>query len=509
MKPGAPRLLALLVAQVLATTLPAAAGDSLPTERTDLSKADRARVEAVTRPATDFTSAETFEAMSGGATTSIAPVNANSFEHISANLASEDEERFRLGDAFFEKLWVSSPSSTQASDGLGPLYNARACQSCHPRDGRGRPPEGAVDTTSMLFRLARPALNDAERQRVETQQVLNFPDPAYGAQLQDSAVPGLVAEGRLTITYTEEPFTFPDGETASLRQPSYSVADLAYGPLDPATTLSPRVAQPMLGLGLIEAIHEADVLALADPDDSDGDGISGRAGLTRDAKTGALMLGRFGWKAQNATVRQQSADALATDIGISSPDADRPHGDCTPTQAKCFKMATGVQERLGATEAPDPVLELLAFYSENLAVPARRKASFAETLGGKKVFYDLGCASCHRPKFVTRRDAANKAQSFQLIWPYSDFLLHDMGDGLADGQQVGVASGREWRTPPLWGIGLTKTVSGHTFLLHDGRARNFTEAILWHGGEGQKARDAFVGLATADRRNLLAFLESL
>ena len=172
-------------------------------------------------------------------------------------------------------------------------------------------------------------------------------------------------------------------------------------------------------------------------------------------------------------------------------------------------MPTGVQKRLGNEEAPGPVLDLVTFYSANLAVPARRKASFADTLRGKQLFYQSGCVSCHVPKFVTRRDTAEKAQSFQLIWPYSDFLLHDMGDGLADGQQVGLASGREWRTPPLWGIGLTRTVSGHSFFLHDGRARNLTEAILWHGGEAEKARDAFSSLPKDDREALIRFLESL
>lgn len=151
----------------------------------------------------------------------------------------------------------------------------------------------------------------------------------------------------------------------------------------------------------------------------------------------------------------------------------------------------------------------MTFYSSNLAVPARRKARFPETLRGKRLFHDAGCAACHAPKFVTRRDATHQAQAFQLIWPYSDFLLHDMGEGLADGQQVGEASGREWRTPPLWGIGLTKTVSGHSFLLHDGRARNLAEAILWHGGEAAKARNAFAAMPKDDRKALITFLESL
>ena len=158
---------------------------------------------------------------------------------------------------------------------------------------------------------------------------------------------------------------------------------------------------------------------------------------------------------------------------------------------------------------PPPVMDLVAFYSRNLAVPARRNPQDATVLAGKKLFYDSGCIACHHPKFVTRRDAGDKAQAFQLIWPYSDFLLHDMGEGLADGQQVGMATGTEWRTPPLWGIGLTQKVNQHSFFLHDGRARNLTEAILWHGGEAQASRDRFADLGADDRAALIRFLESL
>ena len=177
----------------------------------------------------------------------------------------------------------------------------------------------------------------------------------------------------------------------------------------------------------------------------------------RDGKSGELTLGRFGWKASRASIREQTAEAFVGDIGISNPDVPKSWGDCTDSQAACLAMPDGVQERLGDTEAPDPVLDLVTFYSQNLAVPARRDLDKPEVLRGKQVFYEAGCASCHTPKFVTSRDAPNKAQKFQLIWPYSDFLLHDMGEGLADGQQVGDATGIEWRTPPLWGIGLTKT----------------------------------------------------
>ncbi|MFN7008987.1 MAG: di-heme oxidoredictase family protein [Allorhizobium sp.] len=486
---------------------PAAADE--PPVRTDLTPKDLKRVEKVTAPTSDFSAPEPFELMQGGAATSTNPVNGDSFSHFSSNITFAEEEEFKLGNALFRKFWVSSPSSTQASDGLGPLFNARACQSCHLKDGRGHPPEGAADATSMFLRLARPARTAEERQAIADLKAVNFPDATYGGQLQDLAVPGLAAEGRMVIDYTEETVTLAGGETVSLRKPRYSVADLAYGPLDPETTFSPRIANPMIGMGLIQAIAAEDILARIDPDDRDGDGISGRAARARDHRTGELKLGRFGWKAQNASVRDQSSSAFKGDLGISTPDAPHHAGDCTAAQEQCLAMPNGVQKRLGDTEAPDPVLDLVTFYSENLAPPARRGIDDATVLKGKSLFYASGCVACHTPKHVTSRKAENKAHRFQLIWPYSDFLLHDMGEGLADGQAVGDANGREWRTQPLWGIGLTETVNGHTFFLHDGRARNLTEAILWHGGEAQGARDRFATLEPDDRKALIAFLESL
>lgn len=486
------------------------AGDwAPPAARGDLDAKDKLRVEKVTRPTQDFSKPESFEIMQGGAATSTASVNRDSFSHSSANITFAEEETFKLGNALFRKFWVSSPSSTQASDGLGPLFNARSCQSCHLKDGRGHPPEGGSDATSMFLRLARPARTAEEQARIDAYETVNFPDDVYGGQLQDFAVPGLAAEGRMTIDYTEEQVTLGDGAVVSLRRPTYGIADLAYGPLGEDTTLSPRIANPMIGLGLVQAIEAADILGLADPDDADGDGISGRPNIVSDHRTGEVKLGRFGWKAQNATVRDQSSGAFSGDIGISTPDAPNPYGDCSEAQADCLALPSGVQPRLGDTEAPDPVMELVTFYSENLAVPARRDVDDPEVLRGKQVFYEAGCTACHTPKFVTSRNAENPAHRFQLIWPYSDFLLHDMGEGLADGQQVAMASGSEWRTPPLWGTGLTEAVNGHSFFLHDGRARNRTEAILWHGGEAQEARDNFANAAKDDRDALIKFLESL
>ncbi len=488
----------------------AGAADGSGAPRDDLSGADLRRVRAVTAPATDFSRPEPYERMAGGAATSLALVNSNAFSHPSANLTFEGRRDFALGNGLFRKVWVTAPASTRASDGLGPLFNARACQRCHIKDGRGHPPRDPDDlATSMLLRLSVPPRSAGERLGLESKVLAFHPEPTYGSQLQDFAVPGLPAEGKMNVAYETVPVELNGGEKVSLRRPAYAISNLGYGPMEPDVMLSPRVAPPMIGLGLLEAVHPADIVAGADPDDADGDGVSGRPSVGRDAGAGSPRLGRFGWKASTATLREQSARAFSADIGISNPDAPDPWGDCTEAQVACRSMPSGVQRQLGDTEAPAPVLDLVAFYSSNLAVPARREVGDPEVLRGKALFHSAGCASCHTPKFVTRRDAARPEHRFQLIWPYTDLLLHDMGEGLADDRPVGNASGREWRTAPLWGIGLTGTVSGHTFFLHDGRARSLLEAVLWHGGEGQASRDAVVAMRPAERRALLRFLNSL
>lgn len=494
----------------LTTMLLASAGhDAESSDREDLSAADMRRVVEVTQPTSDFSTPEPFETMQGGAGTLTASPDRDAFKQPATNLDADSSFNFELGKAIFEKFWVAAPSSTQASDGLGPLYNARSCHSCHLRNGRGTPPESDGPATSFILRLARNPQTEAERQEVSGGDALNYPDPIYGGQLQDLAVPGLTAEGRIAVRYSEFDVELADGETVPLRKPEYSVQSPTYGPLAEDTTLSPRIAQPMIGLGLIESIANSDILASADPDDTDQDGISGRAAMIREAADDQLVLGRFGWKAQHSTVKAQSAAALNMDIGISSPPWPDAYGDCTIEEAQCLDMQSGVQQRLGTTEAPDPVLDLLADYSTSLAVPARRDVGDPKVLNGKQQFYAAGCPACHTPKYVTRRDAARKAEAFQLIWPYSDFLLHDMGDGLADGQRVGEASGNEWRTAPLWGIGLNQLVNGHNVFLHDGRARTLEEAILWHGGEAEASKNHYTNMEKEDRQSLIRFLESL
>ena len=467
-----------------------------------------ARIAAVTAIASDFSTAHQFENMPAGAATVRAMNNADAFSQPSGNITFEDQLDFRVGNGLFRKLWVSSPSSTLASDGLGPLFNARSCQRCHIKDGRGHPPENADDNSiSMFLRVSIPAPTDAAIAEIQD-YIATLPDPNYGMQMQDFAVQGHVSEYRLEITYDEKVVTLADGTEASLRHPSYTAADLGYGPLHPDAMLSPRVAPQMIGLGLLEAIPAADILENADPHDLNDDGISGRPNVVWSVEFDQPMLGRFGLKAGSPTVMEQSAGAFAGDIGISNPLFPAGAGECTAAQTVCQNAIHGDEDARG-TEIDAEGMNLVTFYSRNLAVPARRGADDREVLRGKQVFYETGCTSCHTPSFVTHRLEDQPEQSFQLIWPYTDMLLHDMGPALADNRAEARATGQEWRTPPLWGIGLTEQVSGHTYFLHDGRARSLLEAVLWHGGEAQSQRDAVVEMTTADREALLKFLESL
>jgi CxxC motif-containing protein (DUF1111 family) len=472
-----------------------------------------AAVQSLLEPTTDFTKLEEGEGKPGGGATSRGSTDtANAFSLSSGNMDFKRELDFKVGNGIFRKAWVSAPSSTDASDGLGPLFNSRACQSCHLKDGRGHPPLSSNvpdDSGSMLVRLSVPPATDEEKDRIAAHSVNSIPDPIYGGQLQDFAIQGFAAEGKLKIDYQERKVKLAGGETVSLRAPSYSLTNLAYGPIGPDIMISPRVAPPMIGLGLLEAVPEEQILANADPDDANKDGIAGKPNRVWSREHQKLMLGRFGWKAGIPTIAQQAAEAFNGDIGVASTMMPFPSGDCTEKEKACLDAPNGNSPKYQNVEVGDELFKLVAFYSRNLAVPARRKPDDAQVLKGKEIFYRIGCASCHKPKFVTGEVPDQLHLSHQSIWPYTDMLLHDMGKGLADNRPEGAATGNEWRTPPLWGVGLTETVSEHTLLLHDGRARNVTEAILWHGGEAEAARDRFAELSKADRDALLAFVNSL
>lgn len=470
---------------------------------------ERERIASTTALTSDFTRAEKFEELPAGAATVRARQNADAFSQPSGNMTFDRELDFKVGNGLFRKIWVSAPSSTLASDGLGPLYNARGCQNCHIKDGRGHVPEGPEDNAVSIFlRISVPSDIEAAKHEI-ADYITTEPDPNYGSQLQDFATAGHAAEYRFEVSYEEQIIELSDGETASLRVPTYAARDLGYGPLAEGAMLSPRITPQMIGLGLIEAIPMEDILANVDETDANNDGISGRANIVWSNEFNQPMLGRFGLKAGMPTIREQSAAAFAGDIGISTPLFPAGYGDCTALQSSCRMAPDGGDTERDGHEVDQNGLDLVTFYARNLAVPARRAPDDAKVLRGKELFYATGCTSCHTPKFVTHRLEDRPEQSFQLIWPYSDFLLHDMGEGLADHRPEARATGSEWRTAPLWGIGLTEQVSGTANYLHDGRARTLLEAILWHGGEAETQQQRVIEMSSEDRDALISYLESL
>ncbi len=428
----------------------------------------------------------------------------NSFSLPSANLTPSRRVDFSVGNSFFRNPWVIAPSTTTARDGLGPLFNTNACQGCHIKDGRGHPPTpDAPNAVSMLVRLSIP---NAPAYADVIEQLGVVPEPVYGGQFQDMAVPGVTPEGKVRVDYTPVPVRFKDGTEVELRKPSLNITQLGYGPMHPETRFSARVAPPMIGLGLLEAIPDEAILANAEAQAKDKNGIAGRPNRVWDDVQQKTVLGRFGWKAGQPNLNQQNVHAFSGDMGLTT--SLRPFDDCTDAQTAC-KQAPNGNGPDGEPEVSDNILRLVLFYSRNLAVPARRGVNDADVIAGKNLFFQAGCDSCHTPTYTTAANAAEPELANQVIRPYSDLLLHDMGDGLADNRTEFQASGRDWRTPPLWGIGLTQAVSGHTQFLHDGRARNLLEAVLWHGGEATAAQQQVLSFNAEQRAALLAFLNSL
>lgn len=471
---------------------------------------DRSNLKAEVLPlTTDFSKAEPGEKYPAGDATVKKPLNDKIFTHPSANMKHEKKLDFMVGFALFRKTWVEAPSATTASDGLGPLYNARSCFLCHVNDGRGHAPQDGDSAVSMFLRLSIPAQTDAQKKMLATHKTTVIPEPVYGGQLQNVAISGQKGEGRIHVEYTDINVKFADGKIATLRKPKYSAVDLAYGEMHPDVMISPRIAPAMIGLGMLEAIDEKDILSLADIDDKDGNGISGKPNQVWSLEYKKVMLGRFGFKASQASINEQNQDAAFSDIGLSVPLHREGWGECTEQQMVCRKAPDGGNPQFDNLEAAHKVTDALLLYSRNLAVPMRRAYDDADVLAGKKYFYETGCVACHRPAYKTLNRTDMPEQSEQIIYPYTDLLLHDMGDGLADNRPEGAATGREWRTSPLWSVGLATMVSKRAKFLHDGRARNIEEAILWHGGEAQSAQSRYTAMKKEQREQLLKFVKSL
>lgn len=436
----------------------------------------------------------------GGAGTVFAD-GRNAFSFPLATLSDEERTRFAIGNSFFRRNWVQAPASTRARDGLGPHFITRSCGGCHVQDGRGAPPEDGEQPVALLFRLSVPGTG-AHGGIV--------PEPTYGDQLNNNAIDGVKPEGRIRITTREIRGSFSDGTAYTLRQPVYGLFDLAYGPMAKDSMVSPRIAPQLAGTGLIDAIPESAILdnqsrqaALSGP-------IKGYANHVWDARSQEVRVGRFGWKANVATLAHQTAGAFVGDMGVTS--SLFPDEACTPVQKDCLTAPRG-GEAPGRPEIDDDTFDNVVFYQSTLAPAARRNARDPDVLEGQKAFAQAQCGVCHTPSYVTAKgpfpNLSSPRADAQRIWPYTDLLVHDMGEALADHRPDFQAGGRHWKTPPLWGIGLIREVNGHQRLLHDGRADGVLEAILWHGGEAEHAKQFVLRLDRRQREALVKFVESL
>lgn len=423
--------------------------------------------------------------LSGGSET-VFDATSKAFGNMFPGLTGYDQYVHGLGDDVFGRTFVSAPAPV--NPGLGPIFNNVSCASCHHNDGIGLPTAGDLQS-SLLMRISLPG-TDASGGPVAV--------PGYGLQLQDKAAYGKLPECKINIAYTYTTYSFPDGETYELRAPAYTLSNL-YTPITGTYLLSPRLAPPMIGLGLLEAIPESAILANADPNDANGDGIKGRANYVWDVVTQSKQLGRFGWKANTASVLAQVATAFNQDMGLTS--------NILPVES-----SYGQSQYDGLHDDPeiaDTLLNAVKFYAQTLAVPARRRTTDASVKRGEQLFISAKCNSCHQPTFTTGVDVTKPYLSNQHIHPYTDMLVHDMGPGLADNRPDYLAGGQDWRTAPLWGIGLYETINKPGYYLHDGRARSLIEAIMWHGGEARASVSYFSHLSKADRDAIQDFLKSL
>ena len=419
----------------------------------------------------------------GGATT-VFDSSGTAFSNPAANLDATSLLVHDAGDVAFETVF-------DETNGGGPLLHNTSCESCHIDDGRGRPPGPGEVLETMLFRVSIPGKNPLTGGP--------NPVPGFGDQLQVRAIPGFTPEGDVAFAYVEQAGQYTDGTAYSLRMPTYTLIN-PWTPLPGPVMMSPRVAPVVFGLGLLEAIPGAVLQLLSDPSDRNHDGISGRVNVVYDAATQRRAVGRFGLKSNAPNLVQQAAGAYNGDMGVTTTLFPRESCEGQFAMPECSPHAA---------EVSDSILNAVSFYTRTLGVPARRGLTDPVALRGEGLFYAAQCTSCHIPIIATGALPGVPAVSNQVIRPFTDVLLHDMGSGLADNRPDFLASGREWRTPPLWGIGLVGTVNQHTNHLHDGRARNLEEAVLWHDGEGFTARETFRRMPATDRAALLRFLSTL
>ncbi|MEP2650511.1 MAG: di-heme oxidoredictase family protein [Paraglaciecola sp.] len=432
---------------------------------------------------------------------------------------SQQKLNFWTGFSLFRDPWVIAPSSTSDRDGLGPLFNTRSCISCHSRGGRGPAPDVGLSTpSSMIIRLG---LTDQANIASDFKDTASF--LAYGDQIQPRAIntihttrlpKAVTPEAKLHLSYETIHGRYADGSAFQLIKPTYQLQNLAYGELEKGVGLSPRFAPIVYGAGLLDAISEQDLLIQEDIEDENNDGVSARYNRVpmikkhtsdKNYTKPTIGIGRFGLKAKHPTLAQQVAAAFRNDIGITN--SWFPTELCTSYQTDCAIAAELGQQK--GIEIPDKLLQLVIDTNQFMAVPPARNLNSDKAQAGRKIFYKTGCATCHTPNYTTDANYPIESLANQKIWPYTDLALHDMGDGLADGVIENDATGREWRTPPLWGLGAQKIFRKQPLYLHDGRARSVEEAILWHGGEAQHSKTTFINLSKTERQQLVAFLNAI
>lgn len=412
------------------------------------------------------------------------------------NLSLKEQQKRRRGHAFFNTLFIADASEVPKRSGLGPLFIGASCEVCHNRLGRGRMPNLAESKPlALVFQLSSLQYN---------QQWQAF-HPVYGEVFNPFSIDDVPDEGRVSIEYHVIKGQYSDGMPWQLSAPKYEFTQLSYGPFENdsiiKTAYSPRLAQSLIGMGLLESISDEAILKHADPNDDNSDGISGRAHLQMHENN--AVLGRFGWKAEQVSLRSQVSVALHNEQGIRT--SDHPNSTCTASQVACLRA----EEQGKEIEITDEDLDAIVFFTQTIPVPKRRNSAADNVKKGEQLFNSLFCQKCHVASFTTKKQVDFPLLSEQKIYPYTDLLLHDMGEQLADNRPVINATGREWRTAPLWGIGLNKIISGAESYLHDGRATTLEQAILWHGGEAEMSKQGFMQLEKINRDNLIAFLESL
>lgn len=421
--------------------------------------------------------------LAGGETT-VFNRSSSSYEQPLANLDEAGKKKHLDSNRAFEAIFVTKPNPIHP--GLGPLFNNPSCAGCHIKNGRGLPEPG-----QLLVRVSSEKTDPIQPGDFHLEGSVKidnmFPVSGLGTQIQDQAVFGKKPEATVTINWQEKIGYYKDGTAYQLRSPKPEIILQDGKPLSKEVKTSLRIPPPVFGLGLLEAVSDQTILKLADPEDKNQDGISGQANKVWDAQQKSEAVGRFGWKAGNPTLIQQNAGAFVNDMGISNP-----------------LFSDGET----ATDIDQPTLDLTTFYVQTLAVPARTMLDNPQVQQGEKLFTQANCVACHLPTLKTGNHPIPELAN-QTIHPYTDLLVHDLGSELADNRPEFQASGTEWRTPALWGIGLTQTVLPYSGYLHDGRARTLEEAILWHGGEAENSKQAFKALSQDDRNALVKFLKSL